>query len=562
MGWSTIETMFTLFNEETTIENNFEKLRQRKCDSHNKYKASYFCTNSLCVTNSLCFLCQLCYKNHSKNHLNYQKIMSIEDLFSVKALAQMKEDCKIDSALQEKINQISQDLDQIFGKLKETLSIIIDEECKKAKAHIKQKFSLNNEYVMKIFKEHEQVLLDVFTKDEVIINFNLTINPYLESFNKVLEIFQMQIETVENYDKNIALLINNFPKINQKHKDLADIVRQKISNFDELYDNIKLINPIRLAKSNEILLQKLKTHISGNIDKKIPRLHTDVINKIISYDNYTKYITCSNDKTIIIRNCEDNKVIRTLNNHKAPVRDILLLSDRRLASCSEDKTIKIWNLINGNCEHTLIGHSNWVYCLLELQNSILLSGSDDSSIGLWNISKKENHQHELQFYHQVKNDKQCNAYCMTLINVNELAVSSYKNINIYSFENKSFNIIKTLKGHTDWIVDIKLMNNNSNDLLVSSSLDKDCRLWSISQGNCLKIFEAHSSQIWSIYVLSEKIFVSGSAEIIFWNIDSTKFIRSIKPDDKSRNIINSMIKNNENQLIFAGGNDFIGLIKI
>ena len=90
--------MFSLFNEETTIENNLEKLRQRKCDSHNKYKASYFCTNSLCVTNSLCFLCQLCYKNHSKNHFINQEIKSIEDLFSTKALTQMKEDSQLDSS--------------------------------------------------------------------------------------------------------------------------------------------------------------------------------------------------------------------------------------------------------------------------------------------------------------------------------------------------------------------------------------------------------------------------------------------------------------------------------
>ena len=70
------------------------------------------------------------------------------------------------------------------------------------------------------------------------------------------------------------------------------------------------------------------------INKKIPRLHTD---------NNTKYIACSNDKTIIIQNFEDNRVIRIMN-HKYYVRDILLLSNRSLASSSDDKTIKIWNI--------------------------------------------------------------------------------------------------------------------------------------------------------------------------------------------------------------------------
>ena len=325
----------------------------------------------------------------------------------------MKDDCKIDPSFQDKINKVLQELGYIFETLKITICDTIDKECKKAKAHIQQRFLIENEYIMKVFREHEKVLIDIFTKDEIINNFYLNINPYLESFNKVSETFSWQIETVENCDKNIDLLMKNMPKFNLKHKDFVDFMRKKISNFDELYKNIKLINPIQSAKSNEILLQKLKI---CKIDKNIPRLHTNSIYKIISYDNNTKYITCSFDKTIIIRNSEDNTVIRTLIGHIASVRDILLLSDGRLASCSEDKTIKIWNLTNGSCEQTLIGHSNMVYCLLELPNSILLSGSHDSSIGVWDISQKD--KKELQFYYQVKNDRQLHAHCMTLISVN------------------------------------------------------------------------------------------------------------------------------------------------
>ena len=83
--------------------------------------------------------------------------------------------------------------------------------------------------------------------------------------------------------------------------------------------------------------------------------------------------------------------------------------------------------------------------------------------------------------------------------MDEVAVSSHKNINIYSFDKKSFNVIKTLKGHTDCVKDIKLM---SKDLLVSCSGDKFCRLWSILQENCLKIFKGHSDRIWTIQILS------------------------------------------------------------
>ena len=70
----------------------------------------------------------------------------------------MKEDCKIDPTCQEKINQISQELDQIFEKLKETFINIIDEECKKAKSFIEQKFTLNNEYIIILSKNMSKFL--------------------------------------------------------------------------------------------------------------------------------------------------------------------------------------------------------------------------------------------------------------------------------------------------------------------------------------------------------------------------------------------------------------------
>ena len=98
--------------------------------------------------------------------------------------------------------------------------------------------------------------------------------------------------------------------------------------------------------------------------------------KIISYENDSKYITCSKDKSIISRNCEDNTLIKTLIDHKEQVHDILLLSDGRLVSASYD----------ANCEQILIGHVYEIYCLLELRNSIFLSASSDLSIGVRDIS--------------------------------------------------------------------------------------------------------------------------------------------------------------------------------
>ena len=84
-------------NENVKIEKNLEKIRQKKCDSHNKYQASYCCINPSCY---------------------------VDELFSTKRLVQIKENCKIDPAYQEKIHQVLQDLDHIFGKSKENINKI------------------------------------------------------------------------------------------------------------------------------------------------------------------------------------------------------------------------------------------------------------------------------------------------------------------------------------------------------------------------------------------------------------------------------------------------------
>ena len=95
---------------------------------------------------------------------------------------------------------------------------------------------------------------------------------------------------------------------------------------------------------------------------------------------------------------------------------------------------------------------------------------------------------------------------------------------------------------------------NSKDLLVSCSTDKDCQLWSISHENCLKIFKGHGHSTRSMEILSEKIFGLTGAELMYWNIDSAEAIHSIK-SDQSGKISFSLIKNNENELVFAGEHD-------
>ena len=60
-------------DKDAKIEENLEKIRQERCDNHNKHQASYCCINPSCVKNSLCFLCELCYNNHDKKSYKFPR---------------------------------------------------------------------------------------------------------------------------------------------------------------------------------------------------------------------------------------------------------------------------------------------------------------------------------------------------------------------------------------------------------------------------------------------------------------------------------------------------------
>ena len=55
-----------------------------------------------------------------------------------------------------------------------------------------------------------------------------------------------------------------------------------------------------------------------------------------------------------------------------------------------------------------------------------------------------------------------------------------------------------MEGHENTISCIKLLNN---DLLVSTSWDKDIRIWNLKTKSCLVILKGHKDIIWDVIQL-------------------------------------------------------------
>ena len=95
-----------------------------------------------------------------------------------------------------------------------------------------------------------------------------------------------------------------------------------------------------------------------------------------------RFVTGSDDKSIIIYNNITFKPDLTIKEHSSQVNCIIQLRSGILASGSADKTIKLYD-INGNeykVIQTLTYHTDGVTKIIELKNNQLVSCSYDKSI--------------------------------------------------------------------------------------------------------------------------------------------------------------------------------------
>ena len=285
----------------------------------------------------------------------------------------------------------------------------------------------------------------------------------------------------------------------------------------------------------------------------IPRLHKNQISSIFLDKNTHRLITGSMDKTVIVRDIKLNKKLKEFKGHQNLISMVTVLKDGRLVTCSFDFTIKIWNFYEANCKQTLQGHYDWVFCFVELANGFAISGSADNSLKLWNLNC--NKKMIIKPYFHVINKKQ--AMCMIKSNINELIVSSDNDINIYRYNNlnyQDFRIIMRLRGHKNYVRDLKLLK--SNDMLISSSNDKEIRLWRIIDGHCLRKYIGHHWAVNCLYQITDDIIVSGADEMKFWNIYNGLNVKTLKVNQ----LVNSIIHINENS-IAVNASDSILIIK-
>jgi len=367
----------------------------------------------------------------------------------------------------------------------------------------------------KLKKECNELIYhnEVLQKDVTIQDNKLTELQKICLDKKNMPIISSEISSVEQApNKQIKIKEESMLTGNSQASSNKQVANENISAKNEITD-ISDRESYFSSRINSITLQI--EHDTG---------HSDAVRKMIFIENDSKYITCSSDHSIRIFNAQDNNLIKVLQGHTKEVNDIVMLSNGYLASCSRDYSIKLWNIVEGTCVNTLTGHKNYVEAIIEAKNSILISGSFDDTIGFWDLKNNDSPLIKI-----VKNTNQQRVWFHTLclIDDNNLAVGSVKDINIYKLTQPVDLIFeKKLKGHTKDICVLQVINNK--EILISGSEDNTCKSWSIATGECLHTFTGHTSPVRGLVVLSETLFATSDADIRLWSLKSNTCLKSIK----------------------------------
>ena len=106
---------------------------------------------------------------------------------------------------------------------------------------------------------------------------------------------------------------------------------------------------------------------------------------------YGRFVTGSDDNSIIMCGGETFKPDLIIKEHKKGVACVIQLNSGELASCSLDKTIKLYNINKNEYKviQTLNEHKDSVNKIIELKNKQLVSCSDDKSIIFYNKDNNE-----------------------------------------------------------------------------------------------------------------------------------------------------------------------------
>lgn len=291
--------------------------------------------------------------------------------------------------------------------------------------------------------------------------------------------------------------------------------------------------------------------------------HTGQVNCVYLTKNCRLALSGSDDRTLKLWEVNTGRCLRTFVGHTRSVSSVCLSTDNRFAlSGNSGQTLKLWDVATGICLHTFEGHKSWVKSVcLSPDGQFALSGSHDHSIKLWTVKDIEIKQYRapmmlshiltaetflsisLTYERELKQGraaKKRGNYVAAAQHIRKARLQPG-----YSHREEAVNIWtelyvrlprKTFLGSWEGAtfaedsrqISSVCLSGDSRFALCGSS-DDTLKLWEVATGQCLRIFEGHTSSVNSIYLSADnRIALSGSSDhtLKLWEVATGRCLRT------------------------------------
>lgn len=354
-------------------------------------------------------------------------------------------------------------------------------------------------------------------------------------------------------------------------------------------------------KDNENLQQKLFSLNTTNI----PPTHKELIQNIghsntvscAVFSNDGKFLlTGSDDKTIKLWDVSSGHEMRTFTGHESTIRSVYFINNNKSIISKGGSDIKLWDIASGTLLKDISVDCN-PFCNMDINkdSSFVACADIKGDIKVWDIktgniiqtlnnsglvkyvfftpngktiitATTRDMKHEISSWNINTGEKTSKIavinYDLRSVSIDpsgKFLATGYFDGTIKFIDINSGKTIKTLKGHSATILDIKFTSDSES--LISASFDKTLKIWDINSGSLLNTLEEHKTGVQCVAINPhDGSIISGGryeplylqeGELIQWN-ENGKIIRRL---NRKTSTIKCVSVNPQGNLIAFGSED-------
>jgi WD40 repeat protein/serine/threonine protein kinase len=243
--------------------------------------------------------------------------------------------------------------------------------------------------------------------------------------------------------------------------------------------------------------------------------HAKSVKSVVISPDGRAGLSGSDDNTLRLWNLATGQCVHVFEGHTESVNSVVISQDARLAlSGSSDQTLRLWDLASGHCLRTFQGHGGYV-------RSVAISPD-----GRWGLSGAGKLDVSDELQRQVKQSedliRRVNALLAQGKESAAVALAEREGPKKVEKEEKPDNslrlwdlttgkCLRVFEGHTEWINSVTISPDGRWGL--SGSNDRTLRLWDLATGRCERIFEGHAEAVNSAVMSPDGRWVlSGSSD--------------------------------------------------